>query len=436
MVRKGLSKRLSRMLLLQVVFISVATVLGVYIAKTVLEDVLIRQALADESAYFWEQHLGNPDFPLPDTRNLTGFMDQVPEQLRKLQPGFYNLQDSDSQLVMVSENGGERLYLVYDGRRVNELAIYFGLAPLVLVLFVLYLSSWLGFRASQRAISPVISLAREVQELDPENPDPAAFDPRRPGATGDDEVSVLTEAIFRFTTRLNEFVARERNFTRDASHELRSPLTVIDMAAQLLTEDASLSAAAKRSVGRIRRAARDMEELIAAFLLLAREDATGLPSTEVDINELVRNELERARSQAADKPVAAAIDERCRLFVTAPQRVLSVMIGNLLRNAFSYTDEGSVEVVIEPGRVTIGDSGAGMSAEQLDHVYQPFFRGDGARRGGHGVGLTIVRRLSDRFEWPVSMDSEPGVGTRVVISYPGARVEPLQRASAGACTEP
>jgi signal transduction histidine kinase len=54
----------------------------------------------------------------------------------------------------------------------------------------------------------------------------------------------------------------------------------------------------------------------------------------------------------------------------------------------------------------------------------PFVRGEGNRRGGHGVGLTIVRRLSDRFGWPISIVSEPGVGTTVEITFPGSRLEP------------
>lgn len=430
MAAKSLYKRLTRTLALQVLFISLATVIGVYVAKIMLEDVLIRQALTDESEYFWQRNAADPGFALPDTRNLTGYIGTVPAEIAALGDGFHNLQRTESQLVYVSERAGVRLFLVYDGRRVNELAFYFGLAPLVLVLLVLYLSSWLGFRASQRAISPVIALAREVQALDPERPDPLAFDAERLGATSDDEVAVLAEAMSRFTTRLNDFVERERLFTRDASHELRSPLTVIGMAAGILRDDPGLSENGHRSLDRIKRAVTDMQELIGAFLLLARENDSSLPSEEVELNALVAEELERARQLADDKPIAAELDERCRLFVDAPERVLSVMIGNLLRNAFSYTDEGRVAVTIAPHEVVIADSGVGMSDDEMRDIYHPFVRGAGAQRGGYGVGLTIVRRLSDRFGWPVDIESESGVGTRVTISFPEARVEAARAVAA------
>ena len=409
-------------LLLQVGFITIATVLGILTAKFVLEDVLIRQALIGEAEYFWSQRSADPSFTLPDTQNLTGYFDGVPEHVAGLDEGFHNLLDTDLQLVLVSEQAGERLSLVYDGKRVNELAFVFGLVPLALVLLVLYLSSWLGFRASQRAISPVIALARQVQQLDPERPDPSALEADRVGARADDEIRVLAEAMQRFATRVNDFVVRETYFTRDASHELRSPLTVISMASDLLGEDPGLSDSGKRALARIKRSVRDMQELIGAFLLLARETESGLPSEEVCINALASDELERARSIAADKDLEAHLEERCRLFIDAPEKVLSVMIGNLLRNAFSYTDQGTVRVIIEPQQVTIADTGVGMSSEQVSEMYRPFVRGGDQRRGGYGVGLTIVQRLSDRFGWPVSIESEPGVGTEVRIAFPQARV--------------
>lgn len=105
--------------------------------------------------------------------------------------------------------------------------------------------------------------------------------------------------------------------------------------------------------------------------------------------------------------------------------VLSVLLGNLLRNAFSYTDAGEVTVEVERGRVVIRATGVGIAPEKVGEMYRPFVRADESRRGGHGVGLTIVRRLSDRFGWPVEIASEPGVGTRVEIRFPGARTVPV-----------
>ncbi len=426
MAASGARARLGRAFLLQAVFIGAAAVVGVFLASLLLEGVLIRQALSEESAHYWQQRERDPAFPLPATVNLTGHLGSAPASIAGLSPGYHDrVVDGVETVVLVSDRGAERLYLVFDRSGVGKLATMFGLLPLAMVLLVLYLTTWLAFRASRRAFSPVIALARAVRGLDPASPDPAQLDPARLPKDADGEVRELAEALNRYAQRLNEFVARERDFTRDASHELRSPLTVIQLSAGMLETDAGLSEASRRSVARITRAARDMEELTSAFLLLARESQNGLPVEDTCVNDVLADELDRARLLAAGRPIGSRLTATHRLSVDAPEKVLPVLLGNLLRNAFSYTDTGEVTVEVGAASVVIRDTGVGMAPEKLDAMYKPFVRGDSARRGGHGVGLTIVRRLSDRFGWPVTIESSPGVGTRVEIRFPDARSEQL-----------
>lgn len=423
---RGIGARLGRAFLVQGAFIGVAALVGVFIAGLLLEGLLIRQALRDEAGHFWTHRAAQPGFPLPSTHNLTGYMGDVPPPLQALGPGYHPWQRDDTDyLVYVTERDGQRLYLAFDRSGVGRLATYYGLAPLALVLLVLYLSTWLGYRASQRALSPVVALAREVRQLDPKAPDPAAFAADRVPGRDDDEIRELADALAWFAQRLNELVERERNFTRDASHELRSPLTVIRTSAEILLQDPALGDAGRRAAERIRRAAREMEELTASFLLLARETESGLPVERISVNEVVATELERARPLAEGRPVEIALQADCRLVVEAPEKVLSVMLGNLLRNAVAYTERGRVRVTIGPQIVEIEDTGVGLPPERVRDLRRPFLRG-AHRHPGHGVGLTIVHRLSDRFGWPVTIDSEPGRGTRVQVHFPTASTAPLQ----------
>jgi signal transduction histidine kinase len=424
---KGVGARLGRAFLLQAAFIAVAAAVSVFVANVLVEDVLIRQALRDEANFFWDRRAADPSHPLPATLNLSGYLEDAPPDLATLGAGFHERNDSTHRTVVyVSEQAGRRLTLVFDRGSVAQLVTLFGLLPLAFVLLVLYLTTWLAFRASRRAFSPVVALARQVRELDPTARHPVRFDRSRLPPAADDEVQELADALARYSDRLAEFIARERQFTRDASHELRTPLTVIKLSSDLLLADERLSEPGRRAVERIRRASGDMDELTSLFLLLAREDEVGLPESAVCINDVVSEELARAQQAAEGKPVVARFTEKYRLHLDAPERVLSVLVGNLLRNAFSYTDQGEVEVAIDADRVVIRDTGVGIAPDRLAELYRPFVRGESPHRGGHGVGLSIVRRLSSRFGWPVDIESQPGVGTRVEIRFPGARRQALQ----------
>jgi signal transduction histidine kinase len=416
---------LGQAFMLQAALISLAAVVGVFVASALLEGVLIRAALNDEVSHYWQQRDAGEPLQLPNTRNLRGyFADTVPAELRGMKPGYHEWsRDGLEFVVNVTEREGQRLYLVFDRTNVSRLAAYFGLMPLAGVLLVLYVLTWLGFRRVRRAVSPMIALARKVRELEDAPSNMEGVQLLQVPEDANDEVRELTEALLRYSQRLAHFLERERQFTRDASHELRSPLTVIRMAASILLENPDLAESQRRTAQRIQRACHDMEELTKAFLLLARESDSGLPMEALCVNDLVVDEVERAKLMVTDKPVSSEIRHTYRMFLDAPEKVLSILLGNLLRNAFSYTDAGQIVVEVGDQKVSIRDTGVGMPAEKIEEMFRPFVRGEGNGRSGHGVGLTIVRRLSDRFGWPISITSQPGVGTTVEITFPNSCVE-------------
>lgn len=421
--RNGLGHRLWKAFLFQALLISLTAILGVFAARYVLGDVLIQAALTNEAEHFWTFHQQDTDFPRPNTYNLTAYLsgvDPIPAEYQQLTPGFHELQRSDSDLyvIYVTEHDGQTLWLEFDGKQVSELATFFGLLPLAIVLVVIYLSSWLGYRFSRQAVSPVILLARRVQEIEPRLLSGKELKTRFVEEKMDQEVAILANALEEFASRIERFVERERNFTRDASHELRSPITVIKLASDVILQDGALSEKSRQYVERIKRSAADMEELIEALLLLARESEDQLSIEPVVINELVQEEIEHARMVYVDKPIEVVIKENSRLVIESSDKVLSVMIGNILRNAFSYTDQGRIEVQIDADSISISDSGVGMSEQEVEQVFKPFYRTDTKPRGGHGVGLTIVKLLSERFHWRVKMESTPNVGTMVKITFP------------------
>lgn len=427
-LNRGLRRKIWIAFILQATAISFAAVLGVYAASAVLKHVLIQQALTEEAAHYWKRLEGDPQAAVPDTFNMTGYLVRgvadragLPKPLQSLPVGYHSLsKDHGAALVLVEQREAGRLYLLFKQEQVDALAFWFGMAPLVVVLAVVYVIAWTTYRASRQAVSPVIWLAAQVERWDPKSPDIEALDPERLPGDIEDETRILASSLHSFALRIESSVRRERNFTRDASHELRTPLAVIRMAADIMAADGACSTRQQKALARIQNAVRDMETLIEAFLILARDGDTGLPPEPLRIGELLEEEMEKARPLVEGKPVELALMVESDFQLEAPRRVVSVLLSNLLRNACKYTDAGHVRLRVRHGEVLIEDTGIGMTREELSHAFDPFWRAD-IQREGQGIGLSIVQRLSQRFGWPVSLDSERGRGTCAKVQFPQAQ---------------
>jgi len=465
--RRGIQSRLIRVFAVQATIVSLATGLGVYAAYKVAEDVLVKQALTGEAEHYWKLVAQHGTFPLPNTNNMQGYLATIeavkeaakedktgqvgkteqlgkvaglPAPLRSLTPGFGPVDFGDRQpLVYVSERDGERLYLLFKEEQVSKLALFFGVAPLTLVLILIYVASWYTFKQSQRVISPVVQLAKAVEKADVRSSDSLALE-MAPFYKVDADIGALAIALERFAKRLEAFVDRERSFTRDASHELRTPLAVIKGCVDILVQQEDFSASGGAVLQRIRSTTKDMEGLIETLLMLAREEislandygarvnpakdgeasdqylveAAGFET--VLVNELMPKLVNQVQKALNDKAVEVHIEARHALTVAAPQKVLSILFTNLLRNAVHHGG-GVVEIVIDDEQVTVKDSGQGMSSQQMEQVFQPFYRVHGDEHG-HGLGLTIVKRLCDRFRWDLQAYSSPGIGTSMTIKFP------------------
>jgi signal transduction histidine kinase len=127
----------------------------------------------------------------------------------------------------------------------------------------------------------------------------------------------------------------------------------------------------------------------------------------------------------ADKQLTIDYRPQFLLRTRASDKVLSVLIGNLIRNAFLYTDGGSIDISVKSDSIVISDSGKGIPPHQVDDMFKPYRRGENANVAGYGVGLTIVKRLSDRFNWPITIQSEPGIGTSIAVQFPECESHPL-----------
>lgn len=421
---QGLPRKIRVAFVLQTVTVTLSLLACAWLVPEVVRRSFVQQASAVEAEDFFVRRAGDPAHPPPHSRNISGWFVPAgasaalapPPNLADLPPGYHDLRDSELA-VRVERRPAGTLYLAYDRGSIDRLLYAYALLPSVLALLLVLLVSWLTYRVSKRLVAPVNWLAREVAAWDPRRPDFHALSPDRlPADIGSGEARQLAQALHVLGGRLDAFVARERNFTRDASHELRTPLTVIRVAADLLETETALSPRGQRSLRRIQHASRDMEMVIDAFLILAREGETSVTDEEFSVADVVAEEVERVQPLLEGKPVSLEVVAEARPRLRAPARVLGVMLGNLLSNAARYTDNGAIEIRVQPDRVSVRDTGIGMSSETLERAFDPFYRAD-QETGGLGLGLSVVRRLADRFGWPVELESTPGQGTLATIRF-------------------
>jgi signal transduction histidine kinase len=423
-MQHALPRRIKLAFIVQALVASIVITAMTMLGATLVRATVVRNTLEREAAAFWTAPDGGLEHALPRGRTVTSYFAApgapqaaLPHGLEDLPPGLHRVEQLPGRAVYIDQEARGRLTLVYDTRMLDAAILWSTLGSALLALVIGYGLSWWTYRTSKRLVGPVSWLAGVVARWDPRAPDIAAIRAHKLPAEAGDEVQALASALTGLADRVADFVQRERNFTRDASHELRTPLTVIRVATDLMLADPDANARQQRSLLRVQRASRDMEAVIDAFLILAREAEVEPVSEEFDVREIVAHEIERVQPMLVGRPIELGVTDDGAPHLFAPPHVLAVMVGNLLSNAVRFTDRGRIDLHLRRDRIEVRDTGIGMSPEAVARAFDPFYRADPLREDGRGMGLSIVRRLGERFGWPVSLVSTPGQGTTVEIRF-------------------
>lgn len=419
-----MQSRLLLFFVLQLALISLVTITGVLAASIVAERVLVNKALVGEAEYFWTRRLASPEFALPNTLNLQSFISSdeltsLPTSLEGLELGQQRVDiDGDDRIVHVSERNGERLYLLFQDETVTALAFWFGVLPLTFVLLIMYSLAWLTYYLSKRAVSPMTRLAAVIERFDFENRDASELDLTGLENARDTESLVLMDALQQFIKRSKASIERERTFTRYASHELRTPLAVIQGSLSSL-ELMPLEGAPARAVARMKRTVRHMTSMLEALLMLAREGRAAEQASPVDVNALLDREVAELLEFEEPKSIELTVHHEERLSVLTDDSSLSILFGNLLRNAWRYTAAGHIDVYIRAHSVSVKDSGRGMDENVAARVFEPFYRGERESdvTPGQGLGLAIAGKICENHGWLISVQSVSEQGSEFLISF-------------------
>jgi signal transduction histidine kinase len=237
--------------------------------------------------------------------------------------------------------------------------------------------------------------------------------------------------VRKSTAPVERSIEHMRRFMADAAHELRTPLTVVRSRAEIALQQPRAAAEYEEALRGIETESRRLGSLVEDLLILARADAGERPIARerVYLDDLTLDAAGAARVFAQAKGVTLDVEEFDEAAVEGDPTLLRQLVMIFLDNAVKFTACGGrvrVRVGAPNGQPTlvVEDSGAGISAEQLPHVFERFYRGDPARTRGNGavndgagLGLSIAKWIADAHHADISLWSEPGVGTRVAVRF-------------------
>jgi two-component system sensor histidine kinase QseC len=293
-------------------------------------------------------------------------------------------------------------------------------APLIVGIPVLLLLLSLLMRY---ALRPLADLARRIERRHPGSL--ATIDLPRSTA----ETAPVLKALNGLFARVQAALDRERRFTADAAHELRTPLSALKIHAQnaaRATSDAERTASLQLMLAGLERSIRLAEQMLAYSRAAAAR--TALTAHTVPLREVVEEALEDVLprlKQRGQRVVLSSDPPVSDLPVRGERDKLVVLVRNLLDNAARYAPEGStvrVELRAEPACTTLAviDQGPGIPAELRDRVFESYYRIPGSPGDGSGLGLAIVREIAGQHDASVAIDQDAaGRGARVTVSFPG-----------------
>lgn len=268
----------------------------------------------------------------------------------------------------------------------------------------------------RRALGPVRDATRSAAKIGAQD-----LSQRLP-VSGDDEFSALATTFNGLLARLQAAFEQQRRFTADASHELKSPLTVVKAGASLLA-NADLTEPQRRTVSSISTAAAHMERVVGDLLLLARTDAGELtPSLqEIEVRSLVDLAMACVHADGAAEVLNRIEDPGIN--VLGDEGQLTGLLVNILDNAPRHTPEAGT-IAVDARRegeevvITVRDTGCGIASEHLPHVFERFYRIDEGRartEGGTGLGLAICDSIARAHGGSLDIQSEIGIGTTLTL---------------------
>jgi len=329
-------------------------------------------------------------------------------EVRQRQIPLFNAGKQEGYLLLAKSFADTRELL--DNLRNVLLLIY----PLILISLYLTMRYLAG-----KSIEPLEKISQKTNQITQEN-----LNERISETGANDEIAQLSRSINNLLGRLEQALKREKQFTSDTSHELRTPLAVLRGTLEVLIRKPRTAEEYEQKVKTALGSIDRMSTMIDQLLALARvENGKNLVKEELELIAFLEELADQFSLEKQQKVVFQSLLS-LPIYVRTNEKSLEMILGNLLENAVKYSQEEK-EVFLRVGRekeafIEVVDLGCGIAPEQLDQIFDPFFRAQEALdRGipGTGLGLAIVKKLAQESGIQVSVRSEKGKGSSFRLDF-------------------
>ena len=309
-------------------------------------------------------------------------------------------------------------------RRIADILFMYGAPTLALLL----VGGWLLMR---RTLAPVAAITQAAERVHSGN-----LRERLPRSGNGDELDRLTGVLNAMLARLDDSFSRIRDFTLHASHELKTPLTVMRGEVENLLDGSPCTPAQRESLAGHLDEIQRLAQIVDNLALLAKADAGLVPLAQeaVPLHELVREAFDDARVLGARLGLKVELRECEETLVCGERHRLRQLLLNLVDNAVKYNEpNGSVNLELrrhgQQAQITVTNTGPGIPPEQLPRVFDRFYRGDDARRiraDGCGLGLSIAQWIVNAHRGNIQLTSELGKLSTVTVRLPLSRADSVR----------
>lgn len=412
---RSLVQRIMLSFALLVTFIATIYATALHQSMEFTESHLIAGVLEDEVARV-THHLDVGERPiLSSETSIYGAppLKPIPKHFQNLKPGFSELTDEGDYFVYTATWKNQPFVLVRDQEGFEDTERLFKKIIFISVLIVFFIGLLAGWWLSRNIMQPVRALSSAVREasLAP------VYRPLSVTITND-EVGELAHICDTALRRLHDALEREKAFTGDVSHELRTPLTVIETSVELLSLT-PLTAQQQHQVDRIARSANDMRELVQLFLSFARLSQRHGAAEPDTVQGILQTAIETWMPFANEKGLNLVYVREAPCLGTYSPVMLGTIANNLLKNAVSYTTQGTITVKETAQGFIVTDTGPGLKSDEVQRIFGHGIRGSAGADDhlGTGLGLSIVSRICHRMDWQIDvLPSETGAAFLVTVS--------------------